>query len=47
MFFVAWFWAYFDHAFYPNGTYNIPNVSEALGMVQRNSVFGGVWPRFR
>ena len=44
MFFVAWFWAYFDHAFYPAGTFNIPNVSDTLGLVQRNSIFGGVWP---
>lgn len=44
MFFVAWFWAYFDSSLYPNGTYLVENVQEALGLVQRNQLFGGQWP---
>ncbi|MGH1417841.1 MAG: cytochrome c oxidase subunit 3 [Hyphomicrobiaceae bacterium] len=44
MFFVAWFWAYFDVSLYPNGTYAIDNVKEAVGMVTRNEVLGGQWP---
>lgn len=44
MFFVAWFWAYFDVSLFPNGTYNLENVKETVGMVQRNEVTGGQWP---
>ena len=44
MFFVAWFWAYFDVALFPNGTYAVENVQEALGLVKRNEVLGGQWP---
>jgi cytochrome c oxidase subunit 3 len=44
MFFVAWFWAYFDVALFPNGTYNLDNVQQAIGMVKRNEVIGGQWP---
>ncbi len=44
MFFVAWFWAYFDAALFPNGTYTLENVQEAIGMVKRNEIFGGQWP---
>lgn len=44
MFFVAWFWAYFDSALFPNGVYTIENVKEAVGMVQRNELYGGQWP---
>jgi cytochrome c oxidase subunit III len=44
MFFVAWFWAYFDVALFPNGTYTMENVQEALGLVKRNEVIGGQWP---
>ncbi|WP_333794914.1 cytochrome c oxidase subunit 3 [Hyphomicrobium sp.] len=44
MFFVAWFWAYFDFALFPGGVYTLDNVKEALGLVQRNELFGGVWP---
>jgi len=44
MFFVAWFWAYFDHAFYPNDVKTLTNSKEIVGMVMRNDVLGGVWP---
>jgi cytochrome c oxidase subunit 3 len=44
MFFVAWFWAYFDAALFPNGTYTLENVQQAVGMVKRDEVFGGQWP---
>ncbi|MCC7252200.1 cytochrome c oxidase subunit 3 [Hyphomicrobium sp.] len=44
MFFVAWFWAYFDFAFFPADVHTIDNMKEAVGMVQRNELFGGQWP---
>jgi cytochrome c oxidase subunit 3 len=44
MFFVAWFWAYFDAAFYPGGLARINNVPETLGQIDRNALTGGVWP---
>ena len=44
MFFVAWFWAYFDAALFPAGTFQPANISEQIGMVQRNEVLGGTWP---
>jgi cytochrome c oxidase subunit III len=44
MFFVAWFWAYFDASLFPNGTYQIQNIEEAVGMTTRNEVLGGQWP---
>jgi cytochrome c oxidase subunit 3 len=44
MFFVAWFWAYFDAAFYPAGIATLENSKEVVGMVGRNDVLGGVWP---
>jgi cytochrome c oxidase subunit 3 len=44
MFFVAWFWAYFDASLFPNGTYTLENVQQAIGMVKRNEIFGGQWP---
>lgn len=34
MFFVAWFWAYFNSALFP----------DAHNMVARTELFGGVWP---
>ena len=53
MFFVAWFWAYFDAALFPgrhlphrrtsaDGT--VEASKEIFGMVQRNELFGGHWP---
>jgi cytochrome c oxidase subunit III len=44
MFFVAWFWAYFDVALFPNAVYPIPNSDQVVGMVNRAEVLGGVWP---
>lgn len=45
MFFVAWFWAYFDASFYPAGIEAITTNKDAIvGMVKRNDVLGGVWP---
>jgi cytochrome c oxidase subunit III len=44
MFFVAWFWAYFDASLYPSGLRALQNSKEVIGMVQRNEVLGGHWP---
>ena len=53
MFFVAWFWAYFDAALFPAAVYPIDVVGpggavestkEMIGMVERNTLFGGTWP---
>jgi len=44
MFFVAWFWGYFDSALFPNDVINIENVKEGVGMTQRAEVLGGQWP---
>jgi cytochrome c oxidase subunit 3 len=44
MFFVAWFWAYFDFAFFANDVHTIDNMKEAVGMVTRSELFGGQWP---
>ena len=44
MFFVAWFWAYFDASLYPSGLRTLQNSTEIIGMVQRNEVTGGHWP---
>ena len=44
MFFVAWFWAYFDHAFYPGDVHTLMNSTQQVGMTARNELFGGIWP---
>ncbi len=44
MFFVAWFWAYFDVALFPSGVFQIQNMAEPIGMVARNELTGGHWP---
>ncbi|KUO66555.1 MAG: cytochrome B562 [Alphaproteobacteria bacterium BRH_c36] len=44
MFFVAWFWAYFDAALFPAGVFQPENVTQTIGMVQRNEITGGHWP---
>jgi cytochrome c oxidase subunit 3 len=44
MFFVAWFWAYFDVALFPAGVFQPANIIEQIGMVQRAEVTGGTWP---
>jgi cytochrome c oxidase subunit 3 len=53
MFFVAWFWAYFDAALFPAAVYpldlatpggTVESSNEIVGMVERNALFGGHWP---
>jgi cytochrome c oxidase subunit III len=44
MFFVAWFWAYFDASLFPAGVKILQNSASQVGMVQRNEVLGGHWP---
>jgi cytochrome c oxidase subunit III len=54
MFFVAWFWAYFDASLFPAAvephqitdlaTGVITQTGDLIGMVQRNDLTGGVWP---
>ena len=44
MFFVAWFWAYFDASLFVADVHKLPNSSEVIGLVQRNELTGGVWP---
>jgi cytochrome c oxidase subunit 3 len=44
MFFVAWFWAYFDVALFPDAVKQLPGMNEMLGMVGREEVTGGKWP---
>jgi cytochrome c oxidase subunit 3 len=44
MFFVAWFWAFFDVSLYPSGMYLEDGMKEQIGMVARNELTGGHWP---
>jgi len=44
MFFVAWFWAYFDVSLFPGTVENLPNSSYQVGMVDRAKLTGAVWP---
>jgi cytochrome c oxidase subunit 3 len=45
MFFVAWFWAYFDAALFPAAVYPLDEAGkEVIGMVDRNALTGGHWP---
>ncbi|MGI9380803.1 MAG: cytochrome c oxidase subunit 3 [Methyloligellaceae bacterium] len=44
MFFVAWFWAYFDVALFPNEVRQVPGTELMTGLVERNEVTGGEWP---
>ncbi|MGB3720236.1 MAG: cytochrome c oxidase subunit 3 [Proteobacteria bacterium] len=53
MFFVAWFWAYFDAALFPGDVHPLPITlpdgtveasDQVIGMVQRNELTGGQWP---
>jgi len=43
MFFVAWFWAYFDAALFPGDIVTMPG-AEIIGMTSRNELTGGQWP---
>lgn len=45
MFFVAWFWAYFDNALFPSAVHELMNnTGQMVGMTSRNELFGGQWP---
>jgi cytochrome c oxidase subunit 3 len=45
MFFVAWFWAFFDAALYPGTVWGLDNnTSQVVGMTARHDLTGGVWP---
>ena len=53
MFFVAWFWAYFDASLFPGGVYPLEVTTpdgateatkQVIGMVERNALTGGHWP---
>ena len=44
MFFVAWFWAYFDAALFPAGVHDLLNSTDVVGMVTRDQLTGGHWP---
>ncbi len=45
MFFVAWFWAYFDVSLFPAGVHELAATNkQVVGMVARNELTGGQWP---
>ncbi len=44
MFFVAWFWAYFDAALDPGILKTLPGTDDAVGLAARNELTGGQWP---
>ena len=45
MFFVAWFWAYFDASLFPAPVYSINgDTASVVGMIERAAATGGVWP---
>src|SRR5262249_55270812 len=53
MFFVAWFWGYFDAALFPGAVHplditgpdgTVEAGKEIIGMVKRDELFGGHWP---
>jgi len=53
MFFVAWFWAYFDASLFPAAVETLQykdaagvlkDTNHLVGMVERNALTGGVWP---
>ena len=44
MFFVAWFWAYFDAALFPDYVQKVEGTNLVTGLIERNEAFGGVWP---
>ncbi len=43
MFFVAWFWAYFNTALFPADVHQIAG-NELIGQVARDQFLGGQWP---
>jgi len=44
MFFVAWFWGYFDAALFPGDVSTLANNDVTVGLVERNELTGGQWP---
>ena len=44
MFFVAWFWGWFDNALFPADVHQPSNVGTLLGQTERNVLYGGHWP---
>ena len=44
MFFVAWFWAYFDAPCFPAGVHELMNSTDVVGQVTRDQLLGGHWP---
>lgn len=44
MFFVAWFWAFFDASLFPAAVHEIEGTKSVIGMVERNELTGGQWP---
>ncbi len=45
MFFVAWFWAYFDSALFPHGVQDLlNNAGRLVGLTSRSELYGGQWP---
>jgi cytochrome c oxidase subunit 3 len=45
MFFVAWFWAYFDNALFPADVHHLMNnTNNLVGMTIRDKLYGGHWP---
>jgi cytochrome c oxidase subunit 3 len=44
MFFVAWFWAYFDAALFPASVHDLLNSTNVVGQVVRDQLLGGQWP---
>jgi cytochrome c oxidase subunit 3 len=46
MFFVAWFWAYFDASLFPGSVTVLGEgaAQQTIGMVERNTITGGQWP---
>jgi cytochrome c oxidase subunit 3 len=45
MFFVAWFWGYFDSALFPNGIHELlNNPGRWVGLTSRAEFYGHVWP---
>lgn len=44
MFFVAWFWAFFDVSLYPSGVSNVGDTANQVGLTTRDALTGGHWP---
>lgn len=44
MFFIAWFWAYFDASLFPGAGGQVTNIPETVGLVARQELTGGHWP---